>query len=99
MLQVLRDILKRSHDETEVLMLFGNQTEEDILLRDELDACNRDPRFEVHYTIDRAPEGREWKYSVGFVTPEMIQTRLHPPGSDTYTLLCGPPPMVKAVKN
>jgi len=96
MLQVLRDVLKHKEDPTELRMIFGNQTEDDILLKDELDACDKDPRFSVHYTLDRPPEG--WKYSSGFVTPQMIQERLFDASSDTITLLCGPPGMINACK-
>jgi cytochrome-b5 reductase len=47
----------------------------------------------VHYTVDRAP--KKWKYSVGFITAEMIKEHMPPPGKDTQILLCGPPPMIK----
>lgn len=98
MLQVLRAVLKKSEDPTKIKMIFGNQTVDDILLRGELDACNEDPRFDMHYTIDRAPESGEWDYSVGYITSQMIQERLFPSSPETMTLLCGPPPMVNGCK-
>ena len=69
--------------------------EGDILLRDELDAAAaaNGEKFAVHYTVDKAP--KKWKYDEGFVTAEMIERHLPPPGKDTQILLCGPPPMLK----
>lgn len=35
-----------------------------------------------------------WKYSVGFISDEMIKDHLFPPSQDTLVLMCGPPPMI-----
>ena len=37
MLQIIREILENPEDKTEVSLLFANNAEEDILMRDELD--------------------------------------------------------------
>lgn len=37
----------------QVSLIFGNVTEEDILLRDELDAFAKRPNIRVHYTLDK----------------------------------------------
>ena len=37
-------------------LILANQTEGDILLRDELEACEKDhDNFKLHYTLDRPP--------------------------------------------
>lgn len=38
----------------------------------------------------------DWKYSSGFVTADMIQEHLPPPGEATVILVCGPPPLIQA---
>ncbi|XP_011420571.1 NADH-cytochrome b5 reductase 3-like isoform X2 [Crassostrea angulata] len=94
MLQLVREVLKDPEDKTNLFLLFANQTEDDILLRTELEdiqAIHPD-RFQLWYTIDRPTEG--WKYSKGFVSDEMIKHHLPPPSSDTVILMCGPPPMI-----
>lgn len=60
MLQLVREVLRSDEDRTELALLFANQTEEDILLRDELDklAANHSDRFKLWYTVDRPTEGR-----------------------------------------
>ncbi|KAK6470395.1 NADH-cytochrome b5 reductase 3 [Huso huso] len=95
MLQLVRAIMKDSSDQTTCSLLFANQTEKDILLRDELEEVQaRHPdRFKLWLTVDQAPEG--WDYSQGFVSADMIQEHLPPPASDTLVLMCGPPPMIQ----
>ena len=94
MWQVLSEILANKEDKTHVKLLFANQSEDDILLREELDelAAKHD-NFDVWYTVDKAPEG--WKFSTGFINEDMVKQSLHPAGDDTLCLMCGPPPMLK----
>ncbi|KAJ1460937.1 hypothetical protein M885DRAFT_433240 [Pelagophyceae sp. CCMP2097] len=95
MLQIIAAALKDPNDTTTLSLIFANQTEADILVRDELEAlAKKHPaRFTLHYTLDRPPAG--WKHSTGFITPEMIQKQLPAPGPGTLVLMCGPPPMVQ----
>lgn len=95
MLQVIHAIFKDPHDTTQVSLLYANQTEEDILVRKELEqvAAKHPDRFHLWYTLDRPSDS--WKYSSGFVNKDMIASHLPPPGDDTVVLLCGPPPMIK----
>jgi len=94
MLQLVRQVFKDRHDDTELWLLFANQTEEDILLRTELEeiAAEHPDRFHLWYTLDRP--GEAWGYSSGFINDTMIREHLPPPGEDTFILMCGPPPMV-----
>eukprot|EP00462_Mataza_sp_D1_P021907 CAMPEP_0175143292 /NCGR_PEP_ID=MMETSP0087-20121206/13342_1 /TAXON_ID=136419 /ORGANISM="Unknown Unknown, Strain D1" /LENGTH=290 /DNA_ID=CAMNT_0016427327 /DNA_START=29 /DNA_END=901 /DNA_ORIENTATION=- len=94
MLQVVRDIFKND-DNTRVSLLFANQTEDDILLRQELEQYQSkfSQNFKVWYTVDRPPRDG-WNYSTGFINEQMIRDHL-PIGPDAFFLLCGPPPMVK----
>nr|XP_020652891.1 NADH-cytochrome b5 reductase 2 [Pogona vitticeps] len=95
MLQLIRHITKDPKDNTMCSLLFANQTEQDILLRAELEdaAINHPDQFKLWYTLDRPPQG--WKYSSGFVTVDMIKEHLPPPGNETLILMCGPPPMIQ----
>merc|ERR1719198_2274261 len=95
MLQVMAAILKDPTDPTTISLLYANQTEEDILVRDMLDelAAKHPKRLKVWYTLDRPPAG--WKYSEGFITDTMIAEHLPGPKEPTLVLMCGPPPMVK----
>jgi len=60
MLQLIRQVTRDPKDETQLSLLFANQTEEDILLRDELEeaAKSHPDRVKVWYTVDRPSEGQ-----------------------------------------
>lgn len=100
MLQVLHAIFrdaKTKDSTTTASLLFANQTEEDILVREELETLARDfpDRFKLHYTLDRPPAG--WTGSTGFINKEMIEKNVLKDCSSagTQVLMCGPPPMIK----
>jgi len=94
MLQLIAAVFRDAGDDTELALLFANQTEEDILLREELERIQKanPDRFKVWYTVDRPTDG--WKYSSGFINEEMLSRALFPPSEDAIVLMCGPPPMI-----
>ncbi|KAK4540114.1 NADH-cytochrome b5 reductase [Oleoguttula mirabilis] len=99
MLQIVRAVLRgRSKgDKTEMNLLFANVDEKDILLRGDIDQLvDEDTKFNVYYVLNNPPE--KWSGGVGFVTADMIKEHLPPPAKDIKILICGPPPMVGAIK-
>ena len=60
MLQLIRQITRDPKDETKLSLLFANQTEEDILLRDELEEAvkSHPDQIKVWYTVDRPTDGK-----------------------------------------
>ncbi|XP_050092202.1 NADH-cytochrome b5 reductase 2 isoform X1 [Anopheles aquasalis] len=95
MLQLVREVLKHSDtDKTKLSLIFANQTEDDILLKPELDelAARHPEQFKLWYTLDRPKP--EWTQGKGFVSDEMIKAQLFPPSPSALVLMCGPPPMV-----
>lgn len=95
MLQLIAAILKDPKDQTKLSLIFANQTEADILVREDLEALQKQhpTRFKLHYTVDRPSAG--WRYSSGFITAEMITEHLPAPSPKTLIVMCGPPPMVQ----
>lgn len=98
MYQLIRAICEDDTDTTEVSLILANRTEEDILLRQELDyfARNYPKNLKVWYMLDHPPEN--WPYGKGYVTPDVMAQRLPGPAPDTKVMLCGPPGMVNAAK-
>ena len=97
MLQVSRAILGDSRDKVKMSLLFANQTEKDILCRDLIEADVEkygEEKFSANYTLDRPP-AKGWKHFSGFITKEMIEKTMPPPGKDTQIIICGPPPMLR----
>ncbi|GAB4834943.1 NADH-cytochrome b5 reductase [Ancistrocladus abbreviatus] len=97
MFQVARVILENPNDKTNVHLIYGNVTYEDILLKEELDnlAAKYPGRFTVDYVLNQPPE--VWNGGVGFITKEMIKAHCPAPAADIQILRCGPPPMNKAM--
>ncbi|KAF5103852.1 hypothetical protein D0Z03_000028 [Geotrichum reessii] len=97
MLQVLSTIVRDPYDITRVSLIFANVTEEDILLKEDIDEiAAKYPYFKVHYVLNNPPE--DWDGSTGFVTEDLIREHLPAPSRDTKIFICGPPPMVAAMK-
>jgi len=94
MLQIVKHVFKDSEDNLSLSLIFANQTEEDILCREDLEKIhNENPdRFKLHYTLDRPPA--DWKYSSGFINADMLKDNFFPSDNDTIVLMCGPPPMI-----
>ncbi|KAK3030292.1 hypothetical protein RJ639_038385 [Escallonia herrerae] len=98
--QVMQAILKDEDDHTEMSIVYANRTEDDILLKDELDAWAEKykDRVKVWYVVGEAlREG--WKYSVGFITESIMREHLPESSADTLALACGPPPMIQFAVN
>ncbi|KAJ5992106.1 Cytochrome b5 [Penicillium sp. IBT 35674x] len=98
MYQLIRAICDDETDSTQVSLLYANNTEEDILLRQELNAFAKKypKKFQVQYVLSQAAEG--WKGYRGFVSQGLIQKYLAPADQSSKVLLCGPPPMINAMK-
>lgn len=98
MYQIITAVLKNPEDKLKISLVYANVTEQDILLKAELDklAAEHPEQFKVHYVLNEAPA--EWTGSTGFVTPEIMQTHLPLASETTNLLLCGPPPMISAMK-
>lgn len=89
MYQVLNAILKNPSDKTKVSLVFGNVTEEDILLREDLEKLSRmhSDRFRLHYILDKPP--KEWSGSKGYITQEVVRANLPAPGPKVLILRWG----------
>ncbi|CAM0885067.1 unnamed protein product [Alopecurus aequalis] len=99
MYQVIQAVLRdQPEDETEMHLVYANRTEDDILLRDELDrwAAEYPDRLKVWYVVGHVKRPEEgWKFSVGLVNEEILRAHVPEGGDDTLALACGPPPMIK----
>lgn len=98
MLQIIRAALKNPADRTQLSLVYANVNPEDILLKTELDELTQayPSRFKVYYVLNNPPAG--WTGGVGFVSKEQIVEHLPPTDEDIKILMCGPPPMMNAMK-
>ncbi|KAJ3561966.1 hypothetical protein NP233_g9866 [Leucocoprinus birnbaumii] len=99
MVQIIRAILRNPEDKTTITLIYANVNQEDILLRDDLEelASKHGEQFKVYYVLNNPPPN--WKGGVGFVTKDHIKEHLQNPNTtNSKMLLCGPPPMIAAMK-
>ncbi|URE21769.1 hypothetical protein MUK42_05559 [Musa troglodytarum] len=89
--QVIQAVLRDPEDRTEMHLVYANRSEDDILLRDELDGWARITRSNL-----RCGQAGRWRYSTGYVTESILRDHI-PMGDsdDTLALACGPPPMIQ----
>lgn len=98
MYQLIRAIFNNPDDKTKVTLVFGNVTEEDILLKKELAKLeNTYPqRFRAFYVLDQPP--KEWQGGSGFINKDLLKTVLPEPKEENIKVfVCGPPGMMNAV--
>ena len=98
MYQLIRAIFNNPADKTKVTLVYGNVSEKDILLKQELEHLeNTYPRrFRTFHVLDNPPDG--WMQGKGRISKELLKTVLPEPKSENIKLfVCGPPGMYNAV--
>lgn len=100
MYQLARAIFKNPSDKTRVTLVFGNLSEEDILLKHEFeDLENTYPqRFRAFYLVDKPSDPKTWPGGTGHINKDLLKTVLPEPKEENVKIfVCGPPGLYKAV--
>lgn len=101
-------------DKTEINLIFANVDEKDILLKGDIDQLeDEDTKFNVYYVLNNPPEGWKGGVGfvtadmikvkplqctrTSFIANRR-QEHFPAPAKDIKILICGPPPMVSAMK-
>ncbi|KAJ2958825.1 hypothetical protein NQZ79_g5679 [Umbelopsis isabellina] len=97
MLQLLRKVLNNPEDKTKVSFLYCNSTEEDIILREELDemAATHPDQFKVTHIISKP--SATWGGESGRITAELVKKHMPLPNDNSLMLVCGPNGLVRHV--
>ncbi|KAJ3078214.1 hypothetical protein HK102_004644 [Quaeritorhiza haematococci] len=100
MYQLIKHILRNPDDPTRLTLVYANRTEDEIILRNELELLARThpDRLRIHYTLDKPPSP-DWKDGrSGVITKELLKETLpSPEGMGNLVLVCGPEGMVRHV--
>jgi len=95
----VRHALADKNNKTKFKLIYANITEQDILLREELDQLKKQhpDTFDVVYLLDKPSAG--WTGGVGYVSQDTIKQ--HVASADlkdkVKVMICGPPPQVAAI--
>lgn len=91
--QLIHEINKDPKDNTKVHLFYGNTTEDDILLKKEIDDIvkQKPDQFKVHYFVENP--SKSWSGQTGFVTKDYLEKNMFKAGADNVKVfVCGPPP-------
>jgi cytochrome-b5 reductase len=91
MISIIRTILRQGI-KASVSLIFSNKSVDDIILKDEFDAFDKEySNFTRYYVIDQPQPG--WTMGVGRVDEAIMKERLPEPSDQTIIFVCGPPMM------
>ncbi|POW07169.1 hypothetical protein PSHT_10064 [Puccinia striiformis] len=99
--QIIQEIAANPQDKTKVVLLFANQKEEDILLREEFESkiSERETVSILdQFRMDEPP--KNWPKELrGYLTKETLKSKLPSPslGAEVKIFVCGPPGQVAAI--
>merc|ERR1711879_855969 len=88
--QIACSILRDPNDNTKMVLLYANQSPNNILLRDQLfEMVQGNPdRFKLWLTVDKVQPGVSWSFGEGFIDEDMLRKQLYPPNEGTIVLIC-----------
>jgi ferredoxin-NADP reductase len=96
MMSVIRYLTDRAWS-GDMYLLYVVHAPSDIIFREELEYLpHRHPNLRVVVTVSH-PEGTDWKGTTGRITKELIVESV-PDVASRYVHICGPVPMMEAVK-
>jgi len=102
MYQLIQGILSNPEDKTAITLVFGVNSEKDVLLKREFEGFERSfpGRFRVVYTVSRLEEGGG-RYKKGYVTRDLLEevvgVEKKGKGGKEKIFVCGPPVMEDAL--
>ncbi|XP_075730930.1 NADH-cytochrome b5 reductase 3-like [Rhipicephalus microplus] len=99
MLQLLRHLLADNADQTTVMMIDVNSSEQDIIARQELEEyAQHHSTFSIRHVLSRPPTSEDMvDYVPGPLNLEVMTEHLPPPNSGTMVLCCGPPRFIAGI--
>ena len=98
MYQLTHAILKNPDDKTKITLIFGVNSDADVLFEPEFEELERKypSRFKAVYTVSNPTASSP--FSKGYVTKELLKAHIPGPEErDMKVLFCGPPAMEKEI--
>jgi nitrate reductase (NAD(P)H) len=94
---VIKAALMDATSDVEIRLLFANQTEDEILLKQELDSlvAAHPNRISMKHVLSQPLEG--WMGDKGRISQDLIDAFMFPAGPLSLALVCGPPGLIEQV--
>ncbi|CAI4212005.1 unnamed protein product [Parascedosporium putredinis] len=96
MYQLIQGILGNADETTKIKLIYGANTEAELVLRDELTALEKKfpDRFHAVYTVSDPATAESSDTHKGRITKELLEAELARPGK---VFVCGPPAMEQSL--
>ncbi|CCH59139.1 hypothetical protein TBLA_0B02970 [Henningerozyma blattae CBS 6284] len=89
LLQLVNEIVTVPEDFTKIKVIYLNETENDILLREELnEMSDKYPNFQIAYVLHKPHQ--DWPGYTGYITKELMEKHLPAADDDNRLFMCGP---------
>ena len=99
--QLTNAIFSNPTDRTKISLVYANNSEEDILLRQEFDDLERryPDRFQKLYTVSKTTSAGEGMFHQGYITKDMLKKIMPSKMNErnVKVLVSGPPPMTESI--
>jgi cytochrome-b5 reductase len=96
--QLIQGVLRNPEDKTQITLVFGVNSDEDVLLKKEFDDFEEQfpGRFKAIYTVSKPVESSPFRK--GYITEALLEAvTVDPREENTKIFVCGPPAMEKAL--
>jgi cytochrome-b5 reductase len=95
--QLLHQITKDPQEKTKVQLVYGSKSENDILLKKEIDEIARKFPDRVKVTYFLNEPSSNFKAETGYITADWLKKNIAHPDASHQVFVCGPPPLYNAV--
>ncbi|KAI8985805.1 hypothetical protein BDB01DRAFT_842707 [Pilobolus umbonatus] len=97
MYQLMCRILSNKDDHTQLWLIYGNKTLEDIILKHELDTLQKQypDRLKITYVLEHPPA--DWTGERGYITRPVIEPMLLNHSKSRKIFVCGPDRMLSLI--
>ena len=97
---LIKRIVEEARDPTHIAVVDANKTEDDILLRHELNALVKQSkqRLSITHVLSHPKDKSDWESKGGLsghVNADIIKSKLFQPSEKSVVFLCGPPGMIQ----
>ncbi len=83
-------------DERPLLLIYANESWEDVIFREEIEGLKHSLNLEVVHVLEEPPD--DWEGEEGYVEPDLLDRHLPEPCDESFYYLCGPEPMMDLVE-
>ncbi|MBN2056480.1 FAD/NAD(P)-binding protein [bacterium] len=87
------NVLDRREEFNDITIIYGARSVADLVYKRELEEWKARSDINTIVTVDPGGETTDWDGEVGFV-PTVVD-KVAPPSKDAFTVVCGPPIMIK----